>query len=100
MRGDDLPRIVQFVTAQRIPTVFELGRGVDTGGLMEFGPDLVAMAKQVGAYVDKLANGVKPEDLPVEEPTTFGLAVNLKAARSMGLEVPASLVMRATRVVE
>lgn len=100
LRGNDLPRIVEFVSRNRIPTIFELGQGVRSGGLMEFGPDLVALARHAGSYVDKIANGAKAADLPIEEPTTFQLVINLKAAQSMGLSLPAALRMRADRVIE
>ncbi len=100
LRGDDLPRIVDFVTRNRIPTVFELGRGVAGGGLMEFGPSLTDAARQVGDYVDKIANGVKPADLPVQEPTKFELAISLKAAKALGLTIPPSLLQRADQVIE
>ena len=100
LRGDDLPRIVEYVTQKKIPTIFELGRGVTGGGLMEFGTDRAELAGHVGAYVDKIANGAKPADLPVEEPTKFQFVINLKAAKAMGLTIPASLLTRADRVME
>jgi putative ABC transport system substrate-binding protein len=100
LRGDDLPRIVEFVSRNRIPTIFELGRGVSDGGLMEFGPDVVGLARHAGAYVDKIANGAKAADLPIEEPTKFELVINLKAAQTMGLSIPMSLRLRADRVIE
>ena len=100
LRGDDLPRIVEYVTQKKIPTIFEIGRGVSGGGLMEFGSDLAELAGHVGVYVDKIANGAKPADLPVEEPTKYQFIVNLKAAKAMGLTLPASLLMRADRMVE
>jgi putative tryptophan/tyrosine transport system substrate-binding protein len=100
MRGDDLPRIVDFVTRQRLPTVFELGQGVKGGGLMEFGPDFADAARRAGGYVDKLVNGARPGDLPIEEPTKFELVLNLKAARTLGLALPPSLLMRADRTFE
>jgi putative ABC transport system substrate-binding protein len=100
MRGNDLPRIVEFVTRHRLPAVFELGRGVDGGGLMEFGPDIAELARHVGAYVDKIGNGANPADLPIEQPTKFALNINLKAAKTMGLTIPQSLLLRADRVVD
>jgi putative tryptophan/tyrosine transport system substrate-binding protein len=100
LRGDDLPRIVDFVTRNRIPTVFEVGRGAVGGALMEFGPSLTDAARQVGDYVDKIANGVKPADLPVQEPTKFELIVNLKTAKALGLTIPPSLLQRADQVIE
>ena len=100
MRGNDLPRIVEFATRNRLPAVFEFGRGVDGGGLMEFGPDIAELARRVGTYVDKIANGAKPADLPIEEPTKFVLIINLRAARTMGLTIPQSLLLRADRMIE
>jgi ABC-type uncharacterized transport system substrate-binding protein len=100
MRGNDLPRIVEFVTRHKLPTVFELERGARGGGLLEFGPSLPEMARRVGAYVDKIVNGARPADLPVEEPTRFELVVNVKAARTMGLTIPQSLLLRADEVIQ
>ncbi len=100
LRGDDLPRIVKFVTQRKLPTVFELGRGASGGGLMEFGPDASRMARRAAFYIDKIANGASPADLPVEEPSQFELVINLKAAKEMGFEVPHSLLLRADRVIE
>ena len=100
MRGDDLPRILEFVTRNRIPTVFELDRGVLGGGLMEFGPSFARLARRIGGYVDKIAHGARPADLPVEEPSEFELVINLKAAKTLGLTIPQSLLLRADRVVE
>jgi putative ABC transport system substrate-binding protein len=100
LRGDDLPRIVEFVTRNRIPTVFELGQGVRGGGLMEFGPSSADLARHVGEYVDKIANGAKPADLPVQEPITFELVINLKAAKALGLTIPPLLLQRADHVIE
>jgi putative tryptophan/tyrosine transport system substrate-binding protein len=100
MRGDDLPRIVEFVKQRKLPTIFELGRGVRGGGLMEFGSNYLHMFRRAAFYVDKIANGATPADLPVEEPSRFELVINLKAAKSMGIEIPYPLLMRADRVLE
>lgn len=100
MKGDDLPKVVDFVTRNKLPTVFEIGRGVRGGGLMEFGPNLTELARHIGAFVDKIANGAKPAELPVQEPTKFEFIINLKAARAMGLTIPQSLLLRADSVIE
>jgi putative ABC transport system substrate-binding protein len=100
MRGNDLPRIVDFVTRNRIPSIFELGRGTMGGGLMDFGPSFAKMARRAGAYIDKIANGMRPADLPVEEPREVELVINLKAAKELGLTLPPALVFRADRVIE
>jgi putative ABC transport system substrate-binding protein len=100
LRGDDLPRIVDFVVRHRLPSMFEQGQGVRGGGLMEFGPNLEPMFRRAAVYIDKIANGADPATLPVEEPTGFELVINLKAAKSIGIEIPQSLLLRADRVVE
>src|SRR5258708_4139097 len=100
LRGDDLPRIVEFVTQHKVPTMFELGQGVRGGGLMEFGADRLRMFRRAAFYVDRIANGADPATLPVEEPSLFELVINMKAANRMGFEVPHSLLLRADRVIE
>jgi len=100
LRGNDLPRIVDFVNKNRIPTIFETNRGVKGGGLMEFGAGFDEMARGAGYYVDRIVNGVRPADLPVQEPTVFHIVINLKAAREMGINIPASVLNRADRLIE
>ena len=100
LRGTDLPRVVEFVTRHKLPTIFELGQGVRGGGLMEFGAPSSQMARRAAFYVDRIANGAKPAELPVEEPSKFFLVLNMKAAKGMGFDVPHSLLLRADRVIE
>ena len=100
LRGNDLPRIVEFVTRHRIPTIFEPDQGVRGGGLMEFGSSPWRMARRAAAFIDKIANGAYPGSLPVEEPTVFEFVVSLKAAKTMGLNLPQSILLRADRVIE
>ena len=100
LRGDDLPRIVDFAVRNRLPSMFEQGQGVRGGGLMEFGPNLEPMFRRAATYIDKIANGADPATLPVEDPTTFEFVVNLKAAQSIGITIPQSLLLRADRVIE
>src|SRR5207244_4013627 len=99
LRGNDLPRIVEFVVRHGIPTVFELGQGVRGGGLMEFGPSQTRMARRAAAYIDRIANGANPATLPAEEPTEFELVINLQAARRMGITIPPALLLRADHVI-
>jgi putative ABC transport system substrate-binding protein len=101
MRGNDLPRILEFVGQNRMPTIFEAWEGrFGHGSLMAFGPNFAKMARRAGAYIDKIANGARPADLPVEQPRDFELVINLKAAKDMGLTLPPSLLFRADRVIE
>jgi putative ABC transport system substrate-binding protein len=100
LRGNDLPRIVEFVTQRKLPTIFQLGEGVRGGGLMEFGPKNDPMFRRAANYIDKIANGADPATLPVEEPSRFELVINLKAAEQMGIQIPNSLLQLADRVIE
>jgi len=100
LRGDDLSRIVEFTASHLLPTIFELGQGVRGGGLMEFGPSNVQMFHRAAAFVDKIANGADPAAIPVEEPTSFELVINLKVAKALGLAIPQTLLGRADKVIE
>jgi putative ABC transport system substrate-binding protein len=73
---------------------------VQAGGLISYGPAYPAVFRRAAEYVDKILRGAKPGDLPVEQPTRFELVVNLQAAKAIGHEIPAGLVLRADKVIE
>jgi putative ABC transport system substrate-binding protein len=93
-------RIVEFAAAQRIPAMYETSDFVDAGGLISYGPNLPEQFRRAASYVDKILKGAKPADLPIEQPTTFELAINTKAAKALGIKIPDSILLRADRVIE
>jgi putative tryptophan/tyrosine transport system substrate-binding protein len=95
-----LRRILDFVNSNRLPTMYEDATFVEAGGLMSYGPDLRAVFRRAAVLVDKILKEAKPADLPIEQPTTFDLVINLKAANTIGLDLPPSLLARADRVIE
>jgi putative tryptophan/tyrosine transport system substrate-binding protein len=92
-------RIAEHAATYRLPAMYGWRRHVDAGGLMACGPSMRDMQRRAAVYVDKILKGAKPADLPVEQPTTFELVINLKAAEALGLTVPASLLFQATEVL-
>ena len=84
----------------RIPAVYELQVFVEPGGLMSYGVNVSEMQRRAAVYVDKILKGAKPADLPVEQPTKFDLAINLKTAKALGLAIPQSVLQQADQVIE
>jgi len=93
-------KVARLALELRLPGIFQSRRCVDAGALMSFGVDLDDLDRHATTYVDKILRGAKPADLPVEQPTTFNLIINLKTAKAMGLVVPQSLLARADEVIE
>jgi len=94
------PRIAEMATKHRLPAVYAFQTHVDAGGLMSYGVTAAHIAERVAHYVARILGGAKPGDLPVEQPTKLELAINLRAAKALGLAVPAALRLRADRIVE
>lgn len=100
MFQDNQTRILEFAKKNRLPGVFPNRVFVEAGGLISYGPNLAASSRRAAAFVDKLLKGAKPADLPIEQPTTFELVINLKTARALGLTIPASVLVRADQAIE
>lgn len=92
--------VLPLVARDRIPASYSQSEFAAAGGLMSYGPDLPNIYRQVGRYVARILNGERPGDLPVLEPSKFHLVVNIRSARSLGIEVPPSLLARADEVIE
>jgi len=92
-------KIVELAANHRLPAMYSLIEFVDAGGLMFYGPDLLAGYRRAADYVDKLLKGAKPADLPVEQPTKFEFVINLKASRRIGLTIPPNVLARADKVI-
>jgi putative ABC transport system substrate-binding protein len=93
-------RITGFALEHRLPSVFEAREHVEMGGLLSYGPNVPQMFRRAAAYVEKVLNSAKPADLPIEQPTTFDFAVNLKTADVLGLTIPQALLAESTEIIQ
>jgi len=93
-------QIVDLALKSRLPTVSGPREFAEAGGLMAYGPDFSDLFRRAATFVDKILKGAKPADLPVEQPTKFGLVINLRTAKALRLTIPQSLLVRADQVIE
>ena len=92
--------IIALAARHRLPAIYASRYFATDGGLITYGPDLVDQYWRAAGYVDRILKGEKPADLPVQAPTKFEMAINLKTAKALGLTVPASLLASANEVIE
>ena len=97
---EDRAHIAALALQHGLPSMFTDKIYADAGGLMSYGPDLSIAFRRAADYVDRIAKGARPADLPIEQPTSFVLTLNLKTARALGLDVPPTLLARADEVIE
>ena len=97
---DQRALIVETAAQLKLPAVYESSDFADLGGLVSYGSNFIDMFRQSATYIDKIFKGAKPGDLPMVQPTTFDFVVNLKTAKALGIKVPQSILIQATRVIE
>jgi putative ABC transport system substrate-binding protein len=93
-------RIVDFALKSRLPAVFPEREFAELGGLMAYGPDIGALFHRAASFVDKILRGAKPAELPIEQPTKWGLVVNLRTAKALGLKIPGTVLVRADEIIQ
>jgi len=96
----DRTSLAAQATKHHLPAVYSAREYVAAGGLISYGVNMSAIIGRSAVYVDKILKGAKPADLPVEQPTTFELVINLKTAKALGLKIPPSLLGRADQVIQ
>jgi putative ABC transport system substrate-binding protein len=93
-------RLVSLSAEGRLPTVYGNGSLVEAGGLMSYQGSFVTLYRRAATLVDKILKGTRPADIPVEQPTQLELIINLKTAKTLGLTIPPSLLLRANQVIQ
>jgi putative ABC transport system substrate-binding protein len=100
MISNSVHPLVALAEGHRLPTIFPETRFVEAGGLMSYGPDLPKVYRSTAGIIEKILKGARPDDIPVEQPTKFELAINLRTAKALGLTIPSALILRADVVID
>jgi len=93
-------RLIELAARYRLPAVYGNPEAVKQGGLLSYGPSYTALFRRAATYVDKILKGDKPAQLPIEQPSTFELTINLKTAKALGVTIPAAVLLRADEGVQ
>ena len=96
----NLKRIVGFTLKNRLPSMYTSRDFIEAGGLLYYGALREELSRQVAWYVDRILKGARPEDMPVQQPMRFEFAINLQTAKKIGVNIPQSVLFRATKVIK
>jgi putative ABC transport system substrate-binding protein len=96
----NVDRITALALKLRLPTISQMPRFAESGGLLQYGADVLDLGRRSAAHVDKILRGAKPGDLPIEQPTKVDLTVNLRTARALSIPIPPAIMVQAARVIE
>ena len=93
-------QVLDFTAKNRLPAIYPTSEFVEAGGLMSYAPNFTELWRRAADYADKILKGVKPADIPVEQPRAFEFLVNLKTAKQIGLTIPPNVLARADKVIK
>jgi len=93
-------QIADLAAKNRLPSIYAIREYAEAGGLMSYGNSLGEDYRRAATYVDKIFKGAKPGDIPVEQPTTLELVINMKTAKALGIKIPQSILLQATKAID